>query len=559
MTSDTGEIRAALDSILTSEVFAASERHRDFLRFLVEETLAGRGDRLKGYTIAIEVFGKDPDFDPQNDSLVRVEAGRLRKRLGEYYKTAGKNDAVRIELKRGSYAPEFVQKPEAPPSPAPLPPAPAPALRWPRVWPVLAGALGLIGITVLLVTFGSRDDSGLSASTGRPPGIRVRTFDNIGDPDFDYFASGLTQELLIKLDRDVSTWGPINVYHEADLSELEISDQHEYLLDGTVSRVEDAIRVTARIVDTASGEQIWTDAYNDTFDYAKIFATQDAIAIRIADAIREPVGSIADAEVRKTLGRPPANLTTYECNLLFLYALDQMSQSARTSARQCLETNDQRGMLDANGLGALAFLHHLDYQEGRDFLVDEPSAVDAAYDAAQRALDQDGNSIQAHIAMAFVHLDRQRFSQARSSTERMLSQNPPPSLLGIGAWLLVDLGNGDQGMALYTHALAQSPRPTPSLFVAPTVYYLEHSDFPAALDSAQRIDAPEFLMFQVFWAALTAEVGETDRARRHVEIILSMQPEFGLHGREIIDRWALPAQAAGNLIEGLGLAGIVLT
>lgn len=555
MTPDSKQIRLALDAILASEPFAASERHRDFLRFLVEETLAGRGDRLKGYTVAIEVFGKDPDFDAQNDSLVRVEAGRLRKRLSDYYRTAGRDDPLRIELKRGSYAPEFSAKAE---EPAILKAAPAP--RWTRFWPALAGIAALAGGAFLISHLRPSGDSVATTSSGRsPPGIRVQTFDNISDPDFDYFASGLTQEILVNLDRYKSTWGPINVFHEADLSELEISDQHDYLLDGTVSRVEDRIRVTARIVDAVSGEQIWTDSYNEVFDYANIFATQDDIAIAIANAIREPFGSIADAEIRKTLGRPLDNLSPYECNLLFLDAVDDLTRAARQSASECLERHDQQNALDATGLGALAFLFHLEYVEGRDFLTGGPPAIDAAYDAAQRALDQDGNNVQAHMAMAFVNLDRQRQSQAQSSTERMLGQNPPPSILGIGALLLIELGRDVEGMSLFARALAESPRPVPTLFVGPTLFHLARGDIQDALIQAQRIDAPEFLMSQVFWAALTAQVGQMERARRHAEIILSMQPEFSIHGTEIIDRWALPPNVAKNLIDGLRLAGIVLT
>ena len=78
------EVRAALERILASRCFEQAARSSAFLRFVVEQTLAGQGGRLKGYTIAVEVFGRPPDFDAQTDPLVRVEAGRLRRRLIEY-------------------------------------------------------------------------------------------------------------------------------------------------------------------------------------------------------------------------------------------------------------------------------------------------------------------------------------------------------------------------------------------------------------------------------------------------------------------------------------------
>src|SRR5687768_2324641 len=97
------EVRAALERILSSRSFENAGRASEFLRFAVAETLAGRTDRLKGYTIARHVFGKPADFDAQTDPLVRVEALRLRQRLLEYYAGDGSADAVRIELPRGGY------------------------------------------------------------------------------------------------------------------------------------------------------------------------------------------------------------------------------------------------------------------------------------------------------------------------------------------------------------------------------------------------------------------------------------------------------------------------
>jgi hypothetical protein len=96
-------VRSELERILASRCFEQAARSSKFLRFVVGETLAGQGDRLKGYTIAIEVFGRSQDFDAQSDPLVRVEAGRLRRRLTEYYADEGRADSVRIELPRGSY------------------------------------------------------------------------------------------------------------------------------------------------------------------------------------------------------------------------------------------------------------------------------------------------------------------------------------------------------------------------------------------------------------------------------------------------------------------------
>ena len=82
-------------------------RNRAFLRFIVEETLAGRGDRIKAYTIATSVLGRDEAFDPQSDPIVRIEASRLRRSLERYYLIAGQDDPIRIDIPKGGYVPSF--------------------------------------------------------------------------------------------------------------------------------------------------------------------------------------------------------------------------------------------------------------------------------------------------------------------------------------------------------------------------------------------------------------------------------------------------------------------
>ena len=101
------EIRAELDRILSSRVFVHSHRIRRFLQFVVEECLLGQHHRLKEYLIGLEVFNRREAFDPRVDSIVRVEARRLRSKLEEYYLTEGRDDELRILLRKGSYVPVF--------------------------------------------------------------------------------------------------------------------------------------------------------------------------------------------------------------------------------------------------------------------------------------------------------------------------------------------------------------------------------------------------------------------------------------------------------------------
>ena len=106
------EIQAQLERILTSPDFDVPERARRFLNYVVTESLSGRADRIKAYTIAVEVFGRSGTFDPQSDPVVRIEAGRVRRGLERYYLTAGPSDPIVITIPKGSYAHAFSRRTE---------------------------------------------------------------------------------------------------------------------------------------------------------------------------------------------------------------------------------------------------------------------------------------------------------------------------------------------------------------------------------------------------------------------------------------------------------------
>ena len=96
-------VQNALLRVVASREFMNSERKRRFLKFVVQETLAGRADRIKAYSIALDAFDRDPSFNPVADPVVRIEAGRLRRCLEHYYLGEGAADRIRITIPRGGY------------------------------------------------------------------------------------------------------------------------------------------------------------------------------------------------------------------------------------------------------------------------------------------------------------------------------------------------------------------------------------------------------------------------------------------------------------------------
>ncbi len=154
-------VRATLERLLASETFGRSERARELLRYLVERQLAGEADRLKGFAIAVDVFGKNAGFDSSTDAVVRVQAGRLRELLNQYFATEGASDPVRIAIPRGSYFPTYEANepastaPEEEGEPAVAAVAPPPPKRRAAARPAIARQLrffwGAIAVAIAML------------------------------------------------------------------------------------------------------------------------------------------------------------------------------------------------------------------------------------------------------------------------------------------------------------------------------------------------------------------------------------------------------------------------
>ena len=142
MSVTTDDIRAQIDRLLRSKAFEGSEAHRRLLQYLAEKSLSGDASRLKEYVIGLEAFGKPETYDPKHDSIVRLQAGRLRQKLSAYYQTEGPADTVIVTLPKGGFKLEFSEAPEDPKI-AQDPPR--------KLWTAYRAALAL-GVAVACVT-----------------------------------------------------------------------------------------------------------------------------------------------------------------------------------------------------------------------------------------------------------------------------------------------------------------------------------------------------------------------------------------------------------------------
>ncbi|MBK7744734.1 MAG: hypothetical protein IPI40_14255 [Betaproteobacteria bacterium] len=296
-------IRAELDRVLASDEFATSARLRDMLRFLVDESLAGRVARLKGYRIAVEVFHRDPGFDADTDPLVRIQAGRLRRALDRYYATAGARDPLRIGVPKGGYVPAFT---------------------------VATG-----GEVAAVAT-----DPGRGPAEGtRPPVVAVLPFQSLSsDPEQAYFAEGLAAELTLALTRFdgmavIARQSSLQYRNQVpDLPRIGRELGARYLVLGSVQRLGQAMRIDAGLTDAASREVLWNERYAFDLGERDLFAVQDDIAQKVSARVAGRYGAVFRDLGRGAQGQRSAVPGAYDAVLHFYHFVAERSPPGRGRA-----------------------------------------------------------------------------------------------------------------------------------------------------------------------------------------------------------------------------------
>ncbi len=236
------DIEAHVARIGSSPTFANSARLRELLQHAVAESLAGRGDALKESVLGVTVFGREPGYDSDANSIVRVEFARLRKKLEQYYESEGASETLRIVFPKGRYAPEFVCADQ-------------------HAEPAFAGSVVVLPFTCLS-----------------------------GDPDDESFADGLTDELITALTRVsglkvVARTSSFKFKGRADdIRAIGSVLRVDTVLEGSVRRQNDTLRIHAQLVNVADGCHIWAGKYERRL--AAVFQLQEEIAAAIVGALK---------------------------------------------------------------------------------------------------------------------------------------------------------------------------------------------------------------------------------------------------------------------------------
>jgi TolB-like protein/Tfp pilus assembly protein PilF len=415
-------VRRALEHLLSSAGFSRNDRQSQFLRFLVERHLEGRDNELKESVIGVEVFGRDPGYDPKLDGIVRTEAVRLRARLEKYYATEGSADPLIIELPKGGYKPVIRTRPTLQ--------AEAKTLSA-RNWWVAAGLAAAVIAASGATWWTARSNEGAVT-------VAVLPIENLDrDPSSDYFADGLTDDII----RNLSVIDGLTVRSRTSSFALKGKSLNvgeagkqlgaDYLVEGSAQRAGDQLRVNVALIRVGHDDRLRYERFERRL--TDVIAIQDEISRGIVNSLR-----LRFPSARR---RYEANLEAYDLYVRGRQIMASFPTQGRPIAGPAIEYFEQAIAKDPNYAIAWAGMAHALVSVERNVGAFSLGlcGLTRARAAAERAVELDPMLSEAHSAMASVRAREYAWPEAEQGFRRAIELNPNNALahLELGGSVLV--------------------------------------------------------------------------------------------------------------------------
>jgi adenylate cyclase len=418
-------IRAQLKRLTGSPVLQQSPRKQRLLRHIVEATLSGAADRLKGYTLGVEVFDRGVGFDPNIDPIVRVEMGRLRSKLIEFYSEQGAMDRVLIELPKGVYA----------------------------------ARIGFRVHDAVSSTERKRDNE--DQDLAERPSLAVIPFANLSaGPEQEYFADGITEDLITDLSKlaglSVISRQSSFIYKRANkrIEEIGVELGVRYILEGSVRRAGETLRITAQLVDARSGEHLWAQRFDRPVRDA--FSVQDDVTQKIVAALAV---SLTPLEAARIGHEGTASMEAHDSLLRGLQRFWIFSEAANREAQALFERALEH---DRDYAAAHAWLaRSLVFDYAMSWASSTIETLERARRHAQTAVELDGLLPFAHAARCWAELWAKNGPAAIEAGRRAIALDPNNTDARLFLSLSLSAsGQGEDGLRQIETGMASNPHPS---------------------------------------------------------------------------------------------------
>jgi adenylate cyclase len=327
----------------------------------------------------------------------------------------------------------------------------------------------------------------------------------------------------------------------------------DYVLEGSVRRSADRIRITAQLLSASDGKHLWAESYDRKLTAAEVFALQDDLAEQVATAVAGNYGIIATSRFHDAGRKPPDKLQSYECVLRSYAFIRLQTPELHSAARNCLERTLSSDSQYARGWAWLANMYLEEYGTGFNA---EPDPLERARQALQHAIrwgPDDPTVVLMHARLLYFEKDPRFFERARQA----VAVNPRDTYaLGEMGFSLGLAGSWEEGIALSERAIALS-RVHPGWYhwTASWKAYLD-GNYRDGLSYAQRGPMPGFYWYHVLLTILHARLGQTEDAFEQAAMIRETNPSFEANAYEEFRRWNWQEEAVEEFVSGLRDAGM---
>jgi TolB-like protein len=522
-------INEQLQRIFTNPGFSVSDILKRFLQYIVQETLAGRSNMIKEYTIGVNVLNKPADFKPQHDAIVRIHAGRLRRALNKYYKESGSEDVIEISIPKGSYVPAFDIKEN--------------------------------GFSRPESKTQERHES-LFPNTTRIAVMPFRCYDN--DHGRLSFADSIGQQLSEEFGR-FADFSVVAYYATRQVSRR-ITDIRElcslygarYAVTGNLQFEGKRLRVGVQLTDLADGEQLWAERYDYTYDVLTSFDIQDELVSSVVGALADYYGLIVQHAAKNFLRENREQISASKALIWYNCFHAQLNDSTFNKALLAMDLAVKENPDYEIAWACLGefYLHgHLFHHN----FTEDPILL--GLQCAHRALKINPRSAPAYITLAWANLYLKNKPATLEAVSQALSLQPNgSSIMGSAGSILICAGEYEKGMKWLSKAIQLNKSYAPALNFSIALYHLKKKDFSEALLWVDKVNLNSFTWHNIL-RVLTNAGQRSVKTNRTIGLVSHDEfRELVSVNKEFIGKCLLDQELVDRLYKGLKSAKIpVLT
>jgi len=433
-------------------------------------------------------------------------------------------------------------------------------LRWTRVLTasiaVLLAVAGAIAWKTMPMLQG---DPAATMPTG--PTFAVLPFANMsGQPEEEYFSAGITEEIITGLTRfkNARVLARDSTFHykgrAIDARQVASELGADFILEGSVRRVADRIRITAQLLEGKDGGHIWAETYERELTPNNIFAIQDEITQAITATVAGSYGIVVMSGWSRGMHRSAENLSSYECVLRARwYNAESLLAQDHLKVRACLEQAVQRDPGYAEAWAWLAFLYTNEFSFQHN---PRPDPLSRALHAALTAerLSPESGQVQRHLTMVHYFYRDPKFVQT-GNRALTLAPHDPAVLAEVGL-MFGFAGDWERGAVLMQKAINLSPKPPQYYYNYMALSHYIGRRYQEALMWAEKSTPPSFFWVYVNRAATYGQLGRIAEAQTDLKRLAEVYPNFAEHARRELRVWFWREKDVEHSIEGLKKAGL---